>query len=217
MIRTTPMKRTALVRKTAPTGEQKPVPGPKQRKCCVKACRTPFLPSAPFILWCGPECAVIVAMERVAKQKAKAARAERADTKKKLDAFKSIPHLKAELQTIFNEFIRLRDAELTCICCDKWPTGGSALTGGQWDAAHWKSRGSADHLRFNEDNVHKALKDCNKYGHTAYREGLVRKIGLARVEALEADHAVVKWTREWLEAKKVEYRAKIKQLKEQAA
>jgi hypothetical protein len=209
--RSTGLKRTGFTR--SERKEASAVKKLRQKKCAVKTCRAPFTPERPFIKWCSPECGAVVAVALVAIRKAKAARADRAETKKKLEAFKSIPHLKAELQTIFNEYIRLRDDELPCICCDKWPKGGAALCGGQWDAAHWKGRGAADHLRFNEDNVHKALKDCNEFGHTDYRGGLVRKIGLARVEALESDHALVKWTREWLEEKKTEYRAKIKQLK----
>jgi hypothetical protein len=210
------LKRTEFKRGARPTGVLAQASHQKlarTRKCAVKSCRAPFTPDRPFIKWCSPECGAVVALTLVAAKKAKAARADRAETKRKLDGFKSIPHLKAELQDIFNAFIRLRDDDRPCICCDKWPVGGAALSGGQWDAAHWKGRGAADHLRYNEDNVHKALKDCNKYGHTDYRAGLLRKIGRARVEALESDHELVKWTREWLEEKKVEYRAKIKQLK----
>lgn len=211
LTRSAGLKRTAFAKSARK--EASAVAKIRAKRCAVKSCRTPFTPERPFITWCSPDCGAVVALALVEKKKVKEARADRAETKRKLDGLKSIPHLKAELQTIFNEFIRLRDDELPCICCGKWPKGGEALSGGQWDAAHWKGRGAADHLRFNEDNVHKALKDCNEYGHTDYRGGLVKKIGVARVEALESDHALVKWTREWLEEKKVEYRAKVKALK----
>jgi hypothetical protein len=64
--------------------------------------------------------------------------------------------------------------------------------------------------------VHLGLKDCNKWGHKDYRGGLIARIGLEAVEALEADNTVIKWTRERLEAIKAEYRAKLRALKEKA-
>lgn len=206
-------REVSKVLRKAPSTEPKPPRGPKMRKCSVKTCRQPFASPKSFVSWCSPECGTVVAVDRLAKQKAKEQRADRAETKKKLDAYKTIPELKAELQVIFNTFIRLRDEKYSCICCGKWPKTDGALRGGSWDAAHWRSRGSSDHLRYNEDNVHKALKDCNEYGHYDYRGGLVKKIGITRVEALESDHAIFKWTREWLESKKIEYREKIKELK----
>lgn len=207
----TGMLRVSSVDMTRARKEPKPPKGPRSRKCAV--CRAPFQPrDAMRDKWCSVDCGAALALRLVAAKKAKAARADRAATRVALAKFKPIPKLKAELQTIFNKFIRLRDAALPCICCGKWPKTDGGLTGGQWDAAHWRSRGSADHLRYNEDNVHRALKDCNEYGHTDYRGGLAAKIGLARVEALECDQALVKWTREWLESKKTEYRIKIKEL-----
>ena len=153
----------------------------------------------------------------VAKQKAKKARQERAETKAKLSEYETIPQLKARLQEVFNLFCRLRDdlAGYPCICCGKWPKGDASLTGGQWDACHWKGRGAHDHLRFNEDNVHRGLKDCNKYGHTDYRGGLVKRIGIDRVLALEADHAVVKWTREWLRERITHYQRLVREMKKE--
>lgn len=202
-------------RKELKTAEPKPKAGPRARKCKNRACRKEFVPSRGFEEWCGPDCGAVVALDRVAKQKAKEQRADRADTKKKLDKFKSIPTLKAEAQVIFNRWVRLRDemAGYACICCDKVPAGAEALTGGAWDAAHYRSRGSADHLRYDERNVHASLKTCNTWGHTDYRGGLIARIGLAAVEALEADNGTVKWTREYLEGIKTEYAEKFRKLK----
>lgn len=199
--------------------EPKPPRGPRMRKCSV--CKTAFSPITPWAKACKPECAIAL-VERVnakqkAKQKAKQQRQERAETKAKLAEYETIPQLKARLQTVFNLSCRLRDelAGYPCICCGKWPKGDASLTGGQWDACHWKGRGAHDHLRFNEDNVHRGLKDCNKYGHTDYRGGLVKRIGLDRVLALEADHAVVKWTREWLLEKIKHYHQRVRELRKE--
>lgn len=192
--------------------------------CKNRACRSKFTPSEqkPFALACCTGCEIILAKQHIAKAqaarvkaKAKAARIDKAETKRKLDAMKSIPTLKAELQVIFNQFIRLRDADQPCICCGKFATAAAlAKQGGAYDACHYRSRGSADHLRFAENNVHRGLKDCNTWGHKDYRGGLIARIGLAAVEALEADQTVVKWTREWLLAKKAEYRMKLKTAQE---
>jgi len=204
------------MRRTAMVAKPKPSPGPKPKKCANRACRAPYMPDPkrPFLNWCCDECALAIALDKLAKQKRAKQKVERADDKKKLDAYKSIPDLKAEAQVVFNRWVRMRDEleERPCICCDRMPTGG-ALTGGAWDAAHYRSRGSADHLRYDERNVFRSMKNCNTYGHTDYRGGLIRRIGLEAVEALECDNTIIKWTREMLEEIKARYTAKIKELK----
>ena len=46
-----------------------------------------------------------------------------------------------------------------------------------------------------------------------YRLGLIQRIGLERVEALEADNTSTKWTAELLREIKTTYKAKLKELK----
>lgn len=186
----------------------------KVLKAKCKVCRVNAV-ARPGAIVCGIECAVTwqsKVMEKAARVEIKRqAIADRA----KLETLKSIPELKAEAQTIFNEFIRERDKDFSCICCDKW-NKSEALTGGTWDAGHYRSRGSADHLRFNENNVHKQLKNCNRYASgnvVEYRLGLIKRIGLPFVEELESDQKIVKWTREQLMEIKLTYRKKLKELK----
>lgn len=205
------LKRTGFARKLP--AEPKPKKGIRLRKCKNKACRKEFVPAQSFIGFCSIPCGTILALEKLAKQKAKAARADRVATKAKLDEYKTIPELKAAVQVVFNRYIRYRDRNELCICCGESLYKVDALTGGGIDAAHFRSRGSADHLRFAENNVHSARKYCNKYGHKDYRGGLIARIGLAAVEELEADNAVIKWTREGLLALKKIYTEKLKQLK----
>jgi hypothetical protein len=79
------------------------------------------------------------------------------------------------------------------------------------DAGHYLARSIAPQHRFTEDNVFGQRKNCNRPGGTtraAFRAGVIARIGLARVEALEADNAVRKWDREELVALKAHYRAK---------
>lgn len=188
----------------------------KTRKC--KVCQQPFKTFSSFVKWCSAEHGAVLAELALAKQKAKAARAERQADRAKREAMKTIPQLKAEAQKVFNAYIRERDKDLPCICCGKWQGRVDPLTGGMWDAGHYRSVGSADHLRFDERNVHRQLKDCNKWGAgraVDYRIGLIARRGLETVEALEAGQTVVKWTRELLLAKKAEYRKKLKDLQNQ--
>ena len=157
-------------------------------------------------------------MDAVAKQKAKKEKAERAEFKRRKQAIKTIPELKAEAQKVFNEAMRLEDQllGLGCICCGKYATSAAlSQPGGAYDACHYRSRGSADHLRYNEDNVWRGLKDCNTWGHKDYRGGLIVRIGIERVEALENNNETVKWTREYLEGIKATYSARVKQLKKE--
>lgn len=212
------MKRTPMVRKT-PIKAKPPTPGKiRQRKCGNRDCRAPYTPDPkqPWKNWCSDDCALVIALDKLAKQKAAKNRRERAEDKAKLDKMKTIPELKAEAQKVFNEYVRKRDllAGHGCICCGKFATAAALeKPGGAYDACHYRSRGSADHLRYDERNVHLGLKDCNTYGHMDYRGGLIRRIGLEAVEALESDHTGRKWTREYLEDIKETYKQKIRQLK----
>jgi hypothetical protein len=89
-----------------------------------------------------------------------------------------------DAQSVFNRFIRLRDATLPCISCGRFHTG-------QYHAGHYKPSGSNPELRFNELNVHKQCAPCNNYlsGNLVnYRVELVKRIGLEQVEWLEGKH-----------------------------
>jgi hypothetical protein len=179
----------------------------KAKACTAPGCCREFVPARPMQSVCSPRCA---------KRKVDAAkRAERQSVKARKEKLKRIPDLIREAQTAFNAFIRARDKGKPCICCGRFPEG-SALTGGDWDCGHYRSTGSASHLRFHEDNAHRQLKVCNRHGAgraVDYRIGLIARIGLARVEALEASNEPHKWTREELIAIRDTYRAKLKALK----
>jgi hypothetical protein len=107
---------------------------------------------------------------------------------------------------VFNRYIRLRDAGLPCICCDQ-PMGES-VPGGAVDAGHYRSRGSAPHLRFDERNVHAQRKQCNRFesGNVlGYRFGLRQRIGIEALEELEADQTARNYTVDDLKAIKAKY------------
>lgn len=99
--------------------------------------------------------------------------------------------------------IRERDHDLPCISCGTFETV-------QWEAGHYRSRGKASHLRYNEDNIHKQCHHCNVQmsgNQQQYRIGLVEKIGAERVEALENNNTPHRYTIEELEGIRRHYSA----------
>ncbi len=174
---------------------------PKAKTCEV--CERVFVPDRMGQLVCRPACA----MARVRQAK----KAERDSIKARKEAIKTIAQLIAAAQIAFNAFIRERDADKPCICCGR-PLGDGDV-GGAFDCGHYRSTGSASHLRFNEDNAHAQRKQCNRWGAgraVDYRLGLVQRIGLEAVVALESSNTPHKWTREELTAIRDHYRQKLK-------
>lgn len=153
----------------------------------------------------------------VAERKAKI-RVERAVDRKKRQALKTIADLIAEAQWAFNAFIRERDRQAGYPCI----SSGRPLdwSGNAVDAGHFRSRGAAGHLRFDEDNCHAQSKHDNKWlaGNAVdYRINLIARIGPERVEALESSNAPHKWERDELIAIKALYLQKLKDLKARMA
>ena len=192
-------------------------------KTC-KHCKTKYTPTMRMQVVCSPMCG----LERARKKREAEAKAAKVAEKKvdrvKREAIKTIPQLIAEAQKEFNAFIRERDKDKPCICCGQplgfLDGGPGSSTGGAFDCGHYRSTGSAPHLRFDERNAHGQRKHCNRYGAgraVDYRIGLIQRLGVAAVEALEADNDVVKWDRDTLRQIKVIYRAKARQLKKETA
>ena len=160
------------------------------------------------------------AKRKAEKQARMAAKVERATTKARKQALKRIPDLIKEAQHAFNAYIRERDRDQPCICCGEPLSRGGENTGGAFDCGHWRSVGSASHLRFDERNAHGQRKVCNRYGAgraVEYRAGLIGRLGASVVEALEADNHVHRWTRDELIAIKAKYVQKLKDLKKETA
>ena len=148
-----------------------------------------------------------------AKEARAAAKVQKAEDRKKRESFKRIPQYIKEAQHAFNAFIRARDSGKPCICCGQ-PLGTGEV-GGAYDCGHYRSTGSAAHLRFHEDNAHAQRKVCNRWGAgraVDYRIGLVARIGLEAVEALESSNQPHKWQREELKEITQTYRRKLKEL-----
>ena len=185
---------------------------PRKRKC--KVCKTEYMAQRPMQNVCSGYCAnkhAIQSRERAEKEAAKRERRESREAKQRLKT--KGDHLR-EAQAAFNEFIRWRDrvAGHPCISSGKpldWIANAV-------DAGHYRSRGSAPHLRFDERNCHAQSKQDNRFlsGNVVdYRINLIKRIGLEAVEALESDQSERHYTIEDLKAIKAKYRAMTRELK----
>jgi len=193
------------------------IQSPTKPKAC-KNCRAAFIPSRPMQVVCGPQCGLERARKRREAEEKKAKTAElKADRAKRQEQM-TIGELIEETQEAFNAYIRLRDFGKPCICCGK-PMERDVLGQPKVNAGHWRTRGAAGHLRFDEANVHAQRVSCNRPGGAnagLFREGMIARVGLAEVERLEADNEPVKWERHILRQIKVIYRAKLRDLRRKA-
>ena len=183
----------------------------REKKCRV--CPTRFVPTRPLQVACCPDCAQTIARRNREKAEKRAATIERQKTRAALEALKTVPQLIAEADRAFCAWVRARDAGLPCICCGE-TAKSSSLTGGEWDGGHYRSRGAASHLRYDERNCHAQLKQCNRRGWdlASYRANLIVRVGLEAVEALEQDNRTHKWTRDELREIRDTYRKKLREL-----
>lgn len=143
------------------------------------------------------------------------AKADKKETKLKLDALQTKPQLVKKAQTAFNAFIRARDKGKACISCDT-QLGSEPNT---FDAGHYRSVGSAPHMRFVEDNVHGQCKHCNNWlggNHVEYRKRLLERIGEHRLEQIENDNVLRKYTKEGLEEIRKQYMEAARRLAKEA-
>lgn len=145
--------------------------------------------------------------EKAKKQRERKQKVERKEKKEKLKSKQD--HLR-EAQKVFNQFIRLRDEKEPCISCGRFHNG-------QYHAGHYRTVKAAPSLRFNEDNCHKQCAPCNNHlsgNQVQYRINLIKKIGIGMVDVLENSNGEFKPTIEEINSIKEEYKAKIKELKQ---
>lgn len=191
---------------------------PKPKTCRNPACRTSFVPQRLGQAVCSPKCALATVEVQKVKEKKSLAQADRREIKVRKEALKSRGDHMREAQQAFNEYIRTRDQAAGHMCI----SSGKPLdwSGNAVDAGHYRSVGSAPHLRFDERNCHAQSKQDNRFlsGNAVdYRIGLIARIGQEAVDALESDQSVRKYTVEEIKAIKATYRAKTRELKRAAA
>ena len=172
------------------------------RRCsnCRKKCPADEAIVSHLRAFCSFDCLKAFTANNKPKLERKIKAEKRQELTRRKEKLKTRSDYIKEAQQAFNEYVRFRDANLPCISCNRW--NGGDMYGGNWDCGHYRSIGSAPHLRFNLWNAHKQCVKCNRYrsgNANDYRIELIKRIGLDKVERLEADNNPRKFTVEYLQ------------------
>lgn len=146
----------------------------KTRKC--KYCKSVFTPINSLQKNCFEPLCVSDWINEVKEKNWK-----KKKSKMKMDLMTIQDYVKLA-QTVFNKYIRLRDAGNVCISCNKKPL--------KENAGHFYNANNHWSVRFDERNVHLQCEHCNTYlsGNLIYyRENLLTKIGIEEFENLSAE------------------------------
>ncbi|NWA43822.1 recombination protein NinG [Pseudomonas reactans] len=203
------MKRTPLQRKTPLKSG-----GPRRKRCLN--CRVMFTPVRGSQAVCGEiECAIAHSKSEKGQATARKALADvdRREIKVRKEKLKTRADHAKDTQQAFNEWVRLRDADLPCVSCGRHHDG-------QYHAGHYRTVAANPAIRFEPLNVHKQCAPCNNHKSgdiVNYRIELVKRIGTEAVEWLEGPHEPKRYTVEQRKAMTAEYRAKTRELKRAAA
>lgn len=186
------------------------------RRCsnCRKKCPADEAIVSHLRAFCSFDCLKAFTANNKPKLERKIKTEKRQELTRRKEKLKTRSDYIKEAQQAFNEYVRFRDAHLPCISCNRW--NGGDMYGGNWDCGHYRSVGSAPHLRFHLWNAHKQCVKCNRYlsGNIAdYRVLLVWKIGQPRVDALESMQDGSRITAEYAQRIKAIFRRK-KRIKE---
>lgn len=181
------------------------------KKC--KNCKTEILnPFSSTQTACSPACAIEMAQKAQRKKIKAVDKIERKAHRAAKEKLKSKGDWLAETQKVFNKFIRTRDEKDSCISCGR-------STGCKVNAGHYRSVGACPELRFEELNCSLQCEHCNlfKSGNAIdYRIGLIKKIGVERVEWLEGPHEPKRYTIEQIKEIKRKYKEKIKEMNDES-
>ena len=171
-------------------------------KC--KFCKKQFTQFNSTISVCGYQCAIEWGKLHPKKTSIKRVNSEiKSIAKQKL---KTQAQLRNPIKLHFQKWCRLRDEKEPCISC--------GTTEAKWDGGHYLKAEIYSGVIFDERNVNKQCSYCNQYldGNTAaYRQGLIKKIGLDQVillEELANETRTKKWTIEELQQIKNKYKIK---------
>lgn len=175
---------------------------PKPKKCPI--CSTEYIPRSSLQKVChNYKCAIAYNKKRdeenAARNKRKQKRLQKSELKQRKDRLKTASQWNKEAQAAVNKFIYWRDYGRPCIACGRPLNYG--VRGGAVDSSHYRSRGAAPWLRFNVFNNHSGCVRCNRElsgNLIPYRLNLIEKIGLQRVERIEHDNTVRKFSIEYL-------------------
>ena len=153
-------------------------------------------------------CAIAYVNLSRAREKKKEVSEYQKEKKMRLTALKTRSQWLKETQIVYNLFIRIRDAGLNCISCDK-----PMLK--KINAGHYRTVKAAPHLRFDERNCFAQCEACNTHlsGNIVnYRPNMIKRVGIEQVEAVESDNTAKHYSIDDIKYIKLFYKAKIKEL-----
>ena len=176
------------------------------KKC--KVCKVEFEPKKPLQMVCGYECALAYAKAKLAERQAKESKKRQSERKESLK--KKSDYLK-DAKKVFQLWIRKRDFDQPCISCGTKETK-------LWDGGHYKKAELYFGVIFDERNLAKQCRRCNRFlggNELNYRQGLIEKHGVEFVEQLEKDANETRnknWSKEELIEIKKKYLSKLTNL-----
>lgn len=185
----------------------------KQKTC--KWCKTKFTPERPSKICCSPDCEYDYGLKHASRAEANRAREDRKTVKIKLQEMEPKSYWWKRAKKAFNAWVRARDEGKECISCDTILIKLGRV-GGDYDAGHRRSVGSAKHLEFDERNVHGQCKYCNDRlagNPDAYNAKLPSRIGQEAFDALMCDQEPRNLTANDYKAIEAHYVAKLKEIK----
>jgi rubredoxin len=206
-----PQPKHSTLKGVTATKKEKALKPKFERLTKCKVCRYLYKKRSISHKTCGPECALKLVEQEKLKRVQRADRIRKVELKPKREWMKGA-------QQAFNAYIRKRDENEPCISCGRIEV--ECTVGGKWDCGHYLTVGAFPELRFDELNAHKQCKSCNagsskfaRKGHTVareYRDRLIKKIGIDRVEWLEGPHEPKKYTITGLQSIRKHYQEKLK-------
>ena len=165
---------------------------PKKPRTC-RVCKTVFQPAKIMQTVCSPDCAIKQAKASRAKAERIAGIEDRKTVKAKLEKLKTARDWTKEAQIAWNFYVRMRDYGKPCASCGAMP---EQKYGGTMDCSHYRSVGAAPHLRFHLHNAAAACVRCNRHlsgNIAALRVGMIERIGIDKVEAIESNNGFRKF------------------------
>lgn len=148
-----------------------------------------------FKAFCGYECLKEYTEKNADKLADKTRKQKRQEDRVKKEKLKTKGQWTKEAQAAVNAYVRWRDRNKHCISCNT--SLKSESLGGGYDAGHYRSRGSAPHMRFRLDNIHGQCKKCNRYlsgNIDKFRVGIVWRYGQQYLDRIETDNTPKNYT-----------------------
>lgn len=161
-------------------------------KAC-RHCRKRFEPRSSLQVVCSTPCAIAYRATDGARRHVSRAMAQ--EKREYRVRSETVPRATARAQAAFNAYVRERDAEQPCISCGRLDLR-DPLTGGGWDAGHYRTVAACPQLRFEPDNCHRQCKFCNRgrAQSVEHRAGVLARIGAERLAWIEGPHELPKLT-----------------------